>query len=60
MVSVYHRISPGRHWPVLGYHINDSGSVLLGYRGIGTNYEDGAFGYDAISHGILLGFECKF
>lgn len=44
----------------LGYHINDSGSVLLGYRGIGTDYEDGAFGYDVISHGILLGFECKF
>lgn len=44
----------------LGYHINDSASVLLGYRGIGTDYEDGAFGYDVISHGLLLGFECKF
>lgn len=44
----------------LGYHINDSASVLLGYRGIGTDYEDGAFGYDVISHGVLLGFEYKF
>jgi opacity protein-like surface antigen len=44
----------------LGYHINDSASVLLGYRGIGTDYEDGQFGYDVISHGVLLGFEYKF
>jgi len=44
----------------LGYHINDSGSVLFGYRGIGTDYEDGAFGYNVISHGLLLGFEYKF
>jgi len=44
----------------LGYHLNDSASVLLGYRGIGTDYEDGAFAYDVISHGLLLGFEYKF
>lgn len=44
----------------LGYHISDSASVAIGYRGIGTDYEDGDFGYDVISHGLLLGFECKF
>lgn len=44
----------------LGYHLSESNSVLLGYRGVGTDYEDGAFGYDVISHGVLLGFECKF
>jgi hypothetical protein len=33
---------------------------VVSYRGIGTDYEDGAFGYDVISHGILLGFEYKF
>lgn len=44
----------------LGYHINESASVLLGYRGIGTDYEDAQFGYDVISHGLLLGFEYKF
>lgn len=44
----------------LGYHINDAAAVVLGYRGIGTDYEDGPFGYDVISHGILLGFEYKF
>lgn len=44
----------------LGYHISDSSSVALGYRGIGTDYEDGDFGYDVISHGVIIGFEYKF
>jgi hypothetical protein len=44
----------------LGYHISDSAALALGYRGIGTDYEDGQFGYDVISHGLLLGFEYKF
>jgi hypothetical protein len=44
----------------LGYHISDSSSVTLGYRAIGTDYEDGQFGYDVISHGLLLGFEYRF
>jgi opacity protein-like surface antigen len=44
----------------LGYHINDDAAVVLGYRGIGTDYEDGDFGYDVISHGILLGLEYRF
>jgi len=44
----------------LGYHINEDAAVMLGYRGIGTDYEDGQFGYDVISHGILLGFEYRF
>ena len=45
---------------ILGYHINESGSVILGYRGIGTDYTDGDFGYDVINHGVVLGFEYKF
>jgi hypothetical protein len=44
----------------LGYHISDSSSVALGYRGIGTDYEGGDFGYDVISHGLIIGFEYKF
>lgn len=44
----------------VGYHINESASVLLGYRGLGTDYENGNFGYDVVSHGLLLGFEYKF
>jgi opacity protein-like surface antigen len=44
----------------LGYHINDAASVALGYRGLGTDYEAGDFGYDVISHGVIIGFEYKF
>jgi hypothetical protein len=43
-----------------GYRICDNGSVVLGYRGIGTDYSKGGFGYDVISHGVVLGFEYKF
>lgn len=44
----------------IGYRVNNHGSIVLGYRGIGTDYSDGGFGYDVISHGLLLGFEYKF
>ena len=44
----------------IGYHIGDSSSVAIGYRGIGTDYEDGEFGYDVISHGVIIGYEHKF
>ena len=44
----------------IGYRVNDNGSVVLGYRGIGTDYTSGGFGYDVISHGLLLGYEYKF
>jgi hypothetical protein len=44
----------------IGYRVNNNGSVVLGYRGIGTDYSSGGFGYDVISHGLLLGFEYKF
>ena len=56
-------ISSDFTWQALaafGYRVNDNGSVLLGYRGIGTDYSDGDFGYDVISHGLVLGFEYKF
>ena len=43
-----------------GYRVCDNGSVVLGYRGIGTDYTSGDFGYDVISHGLLLGFEYNF
>lgn len=32
----------------------------LGYRGIGTDYDDGDFGYGVISHGVLIGIEHQF
>lgn len=44
----------------LGYRVSDKASVGLGYRGIGTDYTSGTTTYDVISHGLLLGFECKF
>lgn len=44
----------------VGCQLGESSSVMLGYRGIGTDYEDGSFAYDVISHGLLLGYECKF
>lgn len=56
-------VSSDLTWQALaafGYHISDSASVAIGYRGIGTDYEDGDFGYDVVSHGLLLGFEYKF
>ncbi|MCF7676161.1 MAG: hypothetical protein K9N23_18995 [Akkermansiaceae bacterium] len=43
-----------------GYRLCDNASVALGYRGIGTDYSSGGFGYDVISHGVLLGLECTF
>jgi hypothetical protein len=56
-------ISSDLTWQALagfGYRINESGSVLLGYRGIGTDYSDGGFKYDVIAHGPVIGFEYKF
>lgn len=45
---------------MLGYRLSDSSNIGLGYRGIGTDYTDGGFKYDVISHGLLLGFEHQF
>lgn len=43
-----------------GYRVDNKGSVLLGYRGIGTDYTNGGFTYDVITHGLLLGYEYRF
>ena len=44
----------------VGYNINDSASVVLGYRGQGTDYTDGPVSIDLISHGPVLGAEFNF
>lgn len=44
----------------LGYRLSDKSALSIGYRGLGTDYTDGAFAYDIISHGLLLGFEHSF
>jgi hypothetical protein len=33
---------------------------LIGYRALGTDYEDGAFEYDVTAHGPVLGVEFTF
>ena len=43
-----------------GYRVTDNGSLLLGYRAIGTDYTDGGFTYDVVASGPTIGFEYKF
>ncbi|MCX6875320.1 MAG: hypothetical protein NTW21_16165 [Verrucomicrobia bacterium] len=45
---------------LFGYRVCEGGAVMLGYRGIGTDYENGDFGYNCTNHGPMLGFEYKF
>jgi len=44
----------------LGYRLCDKSALSIGYRGLGTDYTDGGFNYDVVSHGLLLGFEYSF
>ena len=43
-----------------GYRVTENGSLLAGYRSIGTDYTDGGFTYDVVAHGPIIGFEYKF
>lgn len=43
-----------------GWQFNQSGAVLLGYRAISTDYDNGSFSYDVTAHGPVLGVEFKF
>lgn len=43
-----------------GWRFSDSGALLLGYRALGTDYQDGNFSYDMTAHGPVLGVEFKF
>jgi hypothetical protein len=45
---------------LLGYRVNEKGSVGLGYRALGTDYTSGATTYDVVSHGLLLGYQYTF
>ncbi|MEY4569176.1 MAG: hypothetical protein RLZZ398_615 [Verrucomicrobiota bacterium] len=50
-------------WQVMagfGYRVTDNGSLLLGYRAIGTDYTDGGFTYDVVASGPIIGLEYKF
>ncbi len=44
----------------LGWRVNEKGSMLVGFRGIGTDYTDGDFTYDVTSAGPVIGFEYRF
>jgi hypothetical protein len=44
----------------LGYRLSDKSALSIGYRGLGTDFTDGGFTYDVISHGLLIGFEHIF
>ena len=45
---------------IFGWRMTEHSSLLLGYRGIGTDYSKGSFGYDVVTHGVVLGFEVGF
>jgi hypothetical protein len=44
----------------LGYRVSEKSSLSIGYRGLGTDFTDGGFTYDVVSHGLLLGYEYSF
>jgi hypothetical protein len=44
----------------IGYNVNDSVGLLLGYRALGIDYSKDAFSMDIVSHGPLLGLEVRF
>jgi opacity protein-like surface antigen len=43
-----------------GYRFNERSSVLLTYRALSTDYSNGGFKFDVLSHGPLLGLEFRF
>ncbi len=43
-----------------GYRVTENGSLLLGYRAIGTDYTHGGFTYDLVASGPVIGYEYKF
>jgi hypothetical protein len=50
-------------WDVLGgvgYEWNEKWSVVLGYRALGVDYDNGGFVYDIVQHGPILGAVMRF
>ena len=45
---------------VLGYRFNKTFTAYAGYRAISTDYTDGGFTYDLVTHGPLLGLSISF
>jgi hypothetical protein len=45
---------------ILGWRLNDSCNLGVGYRGLGTDYRNGGFTYDVTASGPVIGAEWKF
>lgn len=45
---------------VIGYRLNESVSLLAGYRGLGVDYSDGGFLVDTVAHGPVIGMTFRF
>lgn len=45
---------------LVGYKLTDSCNIGLGYRGLGTDYQNGGFTYDITAHGPVLGAEWRW
>jgi opacity protein-like surface antigen len=50
-------------WQAFGgvsYDINETWSIKAGYRALATDYENGGFRLDAVSHGPVVGLGVRF
>lgn len=43
-----------------GYQFNDTVSAVVGYRAVGVDYRNGAFVYDVVQQGPIIGLTVKF
>jgi hypothetical protein len=43
-----------------GYQFNDTISAVVGYRAVGVDYQNGAFVYDIVQQGPIIGVAFKF
>lgn len=44
----------------IGYNFTPSVSGVVGYRGLGIDYEKGRFAMDTVSHGPVIGLEIRW
>lgn len=44
----------------LGGQLTSWGAMLVGYRALGYDYNQSGFEYNVVTHGPVIGFECKF
>jgi hypothetical protein len=50
-------------WDVMaavGYEVTEKISLVGGYRALGVDYTDGAFEFDVVQHGPILGAVFRF